>query len=157
LFALAGGAGLVLAIAGPAPAGDKRGAASPSAPAVEFTAWYYRADDQGREGYFVRQGDAWLEMKEGRRFATFQETQRTAEFVELYDAGRQMWLRLYAGRALWKQRDTAWFRLPFDGTALTAKTIDQIPLEAELGPPPRAPSAVPDYPLPPVPHPSAPR
>jgi|GEM_PF-4842447 len=80
---------VVLVLAAKANAGDK-------------SKWTYTSE-QGR-GYFAHQAkDNWMEVHpEGYRFS-FQQTEQTADYVELFDRSRgKIWVRLYSNRSTWK-------------------------------------------------------
>ncbi len=135
-------AGLVLVLG--RAAGDDKGPSKE--PTVEqmtrCTVWRYEAEKGGR-GCFLKEGDGWVELIDGKLFARFEETGRNAEYVELHDGGRKLWLRLYADRVLWRQAETEWFLLPVTGHAAR-----EAPVPAREGPeseprPPVADAAAP--------------
>jgi hypothetical protein len=77
-------------------------------------AWLYKAS--GKDGWFrMETGKAWVETtSDGSQFQ-FEEMARTANYVELFDRSRTMWLRLYADHAEWRQgKKPEWYRL-YDG------------------------------------------
>jgi hypothetical protein len=74
-------------------------------------AWLYGTSE--KQGSFLKgTGKEWTETTpEGGRLS-FEEVRRTEQYVELFDRGRAMSLRLYADRAEWRQGDKAtWNRL----------------------------------------------
>jgi hypothetical protein len=86
--------------------------------------WRYQADERGAVGSFVkRAGRQWEETKDGQVVFHFEEVRRTTDFIELYDASRQMSLRLYATEVLWRTPDKEdWFLLPFAVEAVRPAT-----------------------------------
>ena len=56
-------------------------------------AWLYMVS--GHRGWFKKESDKdWIETTADGEEFTFVETRRTAEYVELFDKSRTMWLRL---------------------------------------------------------------
>lgn len=46
-------------------------------------------------------GGVWKELRDGGPSSEFSEVTRTSEFVELYDADREMKVRLYESVGMW--------------------------------------------------------
>ena len=88
-------------------------AADPPGPESR-NAWRYRT--AGRTGHFVKEADqGWVETSADGDEFRFEESRRVADHVELFDASRDMHLRLYADHAEWSQGDQSrWYRL-YDG------------------------------------------
>ena len=63
-------------------------------PPPTFTKWTYPADEHGVPGSYEIGDSEWVEMKKGKIYARFKMTGTTANYVELYDAGRRLWVRL---------------------------------------------------------------
>jgi len=51
-------------------------------------------------GAFVRQGQVWIEYQNGRPSFRFAEVSRTQHFIDLFDASRQITVRIENGRSL---------------------------------------------------------
>jgi hypothetical protein len=83
----------------------------PSEGAQDRNAWLYKAS--GKDGSFRKQtGKQWLETTGEGVEIGFDEVERTDQFVELFDRGRMMWLRLYSDHAEWRQGENPrWNRL----------------------------------------------
>jgi len=65
-------------------------------------AWLYHASDG--DGVFTKENDnQWIEEGSGGTQFQFEEAARTAGYIELFDPGRKMWLRLYSDHAEWRQ------------------------------------------------------
>ena len=77
---------------------------------VRLNFWPYTTSKG--EGCFIKLGDEWFEVSEGKVQYKFIEKDRTASYVELHDAGRNMSLRLYVNRCMWRQTGDSWFELP---------------------------------------------
>lgn len=77
-------------------------------------AWLYRVS--GKDGWFKKEPDKqWIETTIDGGQMLFEEKSRTAEFVELFDRSRSMWLRLFSNHVEWRQGEKPqWFRL-YDG------------------------------------------
>lgn len=88
---------------------------------VQFNRWPY-ATERG-QGCFVKHGEEWVETGDDKTEFTFKETDRTSEYVELYDASRTMWLRLYPDKALWCVADKEWRLLPVKPTATASRVV----------------------------------
>jgi hypothetical protein len=83
----------------------------PAKGAKARNAWLYTAS--GKDGSFRKEtAKRWLETTpEGGEIA-FEEVERTDKYVELFDRGRAMWLRLYSDHAEWRQGENPrWNRL----------------------------------------------
>ncbi len=82
-------------------------------------AWTYQVS--GRNGHFVKDGDqGWVETTADGDEFHFEETRRLADHVELFDASREMHLRLYANHAEWRHGEQPpWHRL-YDGRWVAA-------------------------------------
>ncbi|HEV2971097.1 MAG TPA: tetratricopeptide repeat protein [Pirellulales bacterium] len=63
-------------------------------PPPRVTKWAYPADEHGVPGSYEMGDSEWVEMKNGKIAARFKMTGSTANYVELYDAGRKLWVRL---------------------------------------------------------------
>ena len=76
--------------------------ASPVAPALQRVLYSYHGSD-GQGSINRAPNGVWVELRNNQTIAQFTESARTAEFVELYDSGRHLYLRLQADRmiALW--------------------------------------------------------
>lgn len=92
---------------------------SPAASPVSFdfnclftTRWDYVVTQNGQLGFFQRtNGQTWIEASGGQAY-TFQETGRTADYVQLYDATRQLIVRLTNdNRALFIGGDGQWYTI----------------------------------------------
>lgn len=59
-------------------------------------------------GFFGKNGGIWQEFQNGRHLVNFYEVARTASYIDLYDPGRQMTIRLQANSVFWKQPHTGW-------------------------------------------------
>jgi hypothetical protein len=80
-------------------------------PSQSRTAWLYKAS--GKEGWFKQEtGKQWIETTtDGMQFQ-FEEVARVAGYVELFDRGRTMRLRLYSDHVEWRQGEKPqWNRL----------------------------------------------
>ncbi|MGE3796823.1 MAG: hypothetical protein AB7G88_03200, partial [Thermomicrobiales bacterium] len=66
---------------------------------VAWTQWSF--DD----GILVKSGPDWIEYQRGQDFARFRETNRTAQYVYLYDDSRDMTVRLSATQMHWRTPD----------------------------------------------------
>jgi hypothetical protein len=82
---------------------------------TDCSLWRYAYEDDGRKGSFVKLGTEWLEVGDDRAIARFREASRNADYLDLFDASRNMSLRLYLSKVFWKQPETEWFRLPVKG------------------------------------------
>jgi hypothetical protein len=65
--------------------------------------------------YFLKTKSGWVEVQDDKLYCRFQETQRTADYVELFDPCRTMWVRLGLDDILWKKAGTDWNLLPAKG------------------------------------------
>ncbi len=62
---------------------------------LQFMKWGYTADNNGVAGCFTKESSDWVESKSDKSAKyTFKETARTAEYVELFDSSRKIWVRL---------------------------------------------------------------
>lgn len=76
---------------------------------VDFKRWSYAGDESGRSGVFVKQRDGtWVEFKDAKVWAKFKEVTRTAEYVELHDENRGIWVRLHTTSGAWSRNRTRW-------------------------------------------------
>jgi hypothetical protein len=75
---------------------------------LRFTKWTYPADERGRPGYFEQRGAEWVEAKQGKVVAHFKESARTADYVELFDQGRRLWVRLKPTECAFSRNQTNW-------------------------------------------------
>ena len=77
---------------------------------LRFVRWDYPADERGIAGYFKKDDSGWSELKgdEAASHATFKETARTAEYVELFDAKRTIWVRLGETEASFSNDQKTW-------------------------------------------------
>jgi hypothetical protein len=73
--------------------------------------WSYPGSPEGASGS-IAQLDAnnWLETGSDHRSIRFTEVDRTAEYVELFDQQRQLYVRLLADHMEWKKDGQEWFR-----------------------------------------------
>jgi hypothetical protein len=73
--------------------------------------WLYKAS--GKDCSFQKEaGKRWVETTADGGQQQFEEVARTAGYVELYDKGRTMWVRLHADHAEWRQgTKPQWHRL----------------------------------------------
>jgi hypothetical protein len=76
---------------------------------LQFTKWIYPADESGKPGFFQQRGAEWLEVKAGKVIAHFKQSARTAEFVELFDPGRGLWVRLEPTEYSFSRDRANWF------------------------------------------------
>ena len=75
---------------------------------LDFHEWSSSADDFGTKNEFRQEGSEWVELKNGNVWAHFTESNRTPDYVELYDAGRNVWVRLTLTDASWSRDQTHW-------------------------------------------------
>ena len=75
---------------------------------LRFTRWTYASDETGKSGYFEKRGDEWVEVKDGRVWAHFMESARTAKYVELFDGSRGVAVRLSTTEAVWSRNRSDW-------------------------------------------------
>ncbi|RCS54205.1 hypothetical protein DTL42_03390 [Bremerella cremea] len=84
-------------------------ASSPAAlPSSRFR---YPADEQGRPGVLQAtkaQYIVWEEFKNNRSFGKFRELERTSEYIEIFDIGRGLWVRLEPTQATWSFDRKKW-------------------------------------------------
>lgn len=88
-------------------------------------AWRYQAG--GQDGWFRKEaGKQWVEAAtDGGRY-DFEELARTPQYVELFDRGRTIWLRLYADHVDFRQgQKAAWGRL-YDGRWVKAADLPRL-------------------------------
>jgi hypothetical protein len=90
--------------------------------------WDYRHKEGA--GYFQNAKEKeWIEVFEGKVIFTFKESARNNDFIELYDASRPVWVRIYENKSLWKHPELtngeyrplwegAWSRPKKEGGAL---------------------------------------
>lgn len=71
-----------------------------------LTFWSYGAAQGG--GCFQRSGNSWIEYKNGRQYAVFQQVGEAGNHVLLYDAGRNMEVKLDFNQALWRTPGGGW-------------------------------------------------
>ena len=76
---------------------------------LRFTKWIYPADESGKPGFFEQHGAEWLETKAGTVMAHFKESARTAEYVELFDPSRGLWVRLKPTEYSFSRDRAKWF------------------------------------------------
>jgi len=74
-------------------------------------AWLYKVS--GKDGWFRSETDkSWIETTPDGGQCQFEELSRPANYVELFDRNRTMWLRLYSDRVELRQGDNPqWYRL----------------------------------------------
>ena len=77
-------------------------------PVLDFNEWSSTQDDYGARNEFRKEGDEWVELKGGNVWAHFVESNRTSDYVELFDAGRHIWVRLTLTDASWSRDQTHW-------------------------------------------------
>jgi hypothetical protein len=66
------------------------------------TVWRYDVDGGG--SFEKQRGDRWVQYRNDYKTPLqYRETDRTRDYVELYDAGRRLYVRLYDDQ--WYQRD----------------------------------------------------
>jgi serine/threonine protein kinase/predicted negative regulator of RcsB-dependent stress response len=80
-----------------------------------FTKWAYLADEHGVPGSFEMGDSDWVELKNGKIYSRFKMTGTTAKYVELYDEGRDLWVRLSQTDESFSTDHKQWHRL-FKGT-----------------------------------------
>lgn len=108
-----------------------------------------------KDGHFKNaSGATWEEYQAGKKAFTFAESSRTAEFVELFDQGRQVGVRLHDDHSLIKLAGGAWGNLypgKWDLEDLSAINLNELvpilPLKPILPKPPQ-PSPGPQPPPP---------
>lgn len=93
--------------------------------------------------YFLNTGGkTWDEFGGGRKVFTFTETRRTAEFVEFFDTSRNLWIRLYADRAVVMRKDDP--SLKWEALFPGKWSLEQPPeMSVGPGPPPATPMGPP--------------
>jgi hypothetical protein len=89
-------------------------------------AWQYKSD--AGIGHFLKNGNTqWRERTPDGFELTFEESGRTPEHVELFDAGRDMRVRLFDRRSEWQQgKDPNWKGL-YDGRWVDPATLPKPP------------------------------
>ena len=75
---------------------------------LQFVEWTSPSDDKGMKNVFRKEDSGWVEYKDGTVNAHFAETARTQKWVELYDAGRGVWVRLSRTRSSWSKDKKNW-------------------------------------------------
>jgi hypothetical protein len=58
--------------------------------------------------YFEQRDGEWLEFNDGRNVYRYSHKQTTSQFVEMYDAGRRVTVRIYADHDEWSTDMTKW-------------------------------------------------
>lgn len=83
------------------------------APAIDpqRAKWSFPTSPEGASGSIAQQDSGtWLETRSDNVSMTFQEVARTVEYVELYDASRQLYVRLLPDHMEWRREGQEWFR-----------------------------------------------
>jgi WD40 repeat protein len=69
-------------------------------PAGHSEKWAYR-NNHGNGCFINSGGTDWFEVHPDGAISYFKEAERNYEYVEIYDASRQCWVRLYSNKSLW--------------------------------------------------------
>ena len=73
--------------------------------------WSYPTSPEGASGSISQQdGGMWVETRSDNLTMRFTEVARTDEYVDLYDAQRQLSVRLLADHMEWRKEGQEWFR-----------------------------------------------
>jgi hypothetical protein len=73
--------------------------------------WSYPTSPEGASGSILQQDvGTWVETRSDNLTMRFTEVARTNEYVDLYDAQRQLSVRLLADHMEWKREGQEWFR-----------------------------------------------
>ncbi len=107
--------------------------------ALAFIRWNYKRDAKGTLSYFEKRGGTWIEIKPGQPNAEYKETDRTKEFVELYDDGRKAQVRLLPTKAQSSSDREHWTQLAENADAI--KELSLPPPEGDQGSPASVASA----------------
>ena len=100
--------------------------------------WSFPTSPEGASGSIAQQASGiWVETRSDNASMKFQEVARTAEYVELYDASRQLYVRLLPDHMEWRREGQEWFRgqdgtwdaasLPLPTSSEPLPTIDTQP------------------------------
>ncbi len=89
--------------------------------------WPYITKD-GKKNRFEKKGDQWIEFQEETPSATFVEKARTADYVEIYDAKRDVTVRLFTTEYRWRRgANPNWFTIPRGMPAPTVMPAGFVP------------------------------
>jgi hypothetical protein len=94
-----------------------------------YPVWQSVYDDvNGQSTFFEAEEGYFLEIKNDQIIAEFEVTESTQEYVEIYDASRQLTLRIFETEATFRnQGDARWYDL-FDGQWISPLTPQEEPV-----------------------------
>ena len=61
---------------------------------LKFAKWVYPADEKGLPGYFQKGEAGWVEVKDGKLYSAFKETDGNADYIEILDESRGLYMRI---------------------------------------------------------------
>lgn len=84
--------------------------ATPAPAADHRTEWSYSTSPEGSSGTLSRGPAGWTETRSDGVTYQFEEMARSDEFIQLYDASRQLYVRLYDDHIEWTRDPANWTR-----------------------------------------------